>query len=63
MYNGKEVIVKLSEEAEEVYTELNEIVGSEKQRGVESSFHQSLLRSINRVKELLKKNFLYENLY
>ena len=56
MYNGKEVIVKLSAEADEVYTELNEIVGSEKQKGVTSSFHQSLLRSINRVKELLKIN-------
>jgi|SRR3989344_978818 len=56
MFKGKEVIVKLSEEANEVYNELNKIVGEEKIKGVESSFHQTLLRSINRVKELLKEN-------
>jgi len=50
------VIVKLSEEAEKVYDELNKIVGEEKTEGVESSFHQTLLRSINRIKELLKIN-------
>lgn len=27
-----------------------------RKKGVESSFHQTLLRSINRVKDLLKKN-------
>jgi len=56
MYRGKEVIVKLSNEAEVVYTELNKIVGEEKINKVASSFHQTLLRSINRVKELLKLN-------
>ncbi|MBM3233537.1 hypothetical protein FJZ19_00410 [Candidatus Pacearchaeota archaeon] len=56
MYHGKEVVVKLSEEAEKVYDELNKIVGEEKSKGVESSFHQTLLRSINRIKELLKIN-------
>ena len=56
MYKNKEVIVKLSEEANEVYEELNKIVGEEKKKGIESSFHQSLLRSIKRVKELLKEN-------
>ena len=56
MYKGKEIIIKLSEEANEVYGELNKIVGEEKKKGVESSFHQTLLRSIKRVTELLKEN-------
>lgn len=56
MYKNKEVVIKLSEDANMVYEELNNIVGEEKLSGTESSFHQSLLRSINRVKELLKKN-------
>ncbi len=56
MYKGKEVTIKLSEEANEVYEELNKIVGEEKKNGIGSSFHQTLLRSIKRVKELLKEN-------
>lgn len=56
MFKGKEVRVILSEEATEEYNELNRIVGEELQRGVESSVHQSILRSINRVKGWLKDN-------
>lgn len=56
MYKGKEVVVKLSEEANEVYEDLNKLVGEEKFKGIESSFHQTLLRSIQRVGELLKNN-------
>lgn len=56
MYRNKEVIVKLSGEAEKVYEELNKLAGQEKLKGIESSFHQTLLRSINRVKDLLKQN-------
>ncbi len=56
MFQGKEVSVKLSEEADNVYQELNKIVGEEKLKGVDSSFHQTLLRSINRVRDLLKQN-------
>jgi hypothetical protein len=56
MFQGKDVIVKLSEEANEVFEELNKIVGEEKQRGIEGSFHQTLLRSIIRVRDLLKEN-------
>lgn len=56
MYKNKEVKVILSEEANEVYEELNKIVGEEKKQGVESSFHQTLLRSINRIRDLLKEN-------
>lgn len=56
MFTNKEVKVKLSEEAYSVYQELNKLVGEERLNGLESSFHQTLLRSINRVKELLKQN-------
>src|SRR3990167_2777067 len=56
MYKNKEVKVILSEEATPVYDELNELVGEEMQNGVTSSFHQTLLKSINRIKELLKQN-------
>lgn len=53
---NKDIKVILSDEADKVYTELNELVGKEKKKGVQSSFHQSLLRSIKRTSELLKKN-------
>ncbi len=56
MFQGKEVSVRLSEEADRVYQELDQIVGEERLKGVESSFHQTLLRSINRVSDLLKQN-------
>ena len=56
MFQGKEVVVRLSEEANEVFEELNKIVEEEKIKGVESSFHQTLLRSILRVRDLLKQN-------
>ncbi len=56
MFGDKEIKVSLSDDAEKVYDELNRIVGQEKLKGVESSFHQSLLRSILRTKNLLKKN-------
>lgn len=56
MYKNKEVIIKLSEEATKVYEELNKLVGEEKLKGSESSFHQTLLRSIIRVRDLLKEN-------
>ena len=56
MFEDKEIKVILSEEADEVYDELNKIVGDETKKGIENSFHQTLLRSINRVRDLLKKN-------
>jgi len=56
MYKNKDVKIVLSQEADEIYEELNKIVGEEKKKGGNSSFHQTLLRSINRVKELLKLN-------
>jgi len=56
MFENKEIKVVLSEEADEVFQELNKIVGEERMKGIESSFHQTLLRSIERVIDLLKKN-------
>lgn len=53
---NKEVEIILSEEANKQYEELNQIVGEEIRKGVGSSFHQTLLKAINRVKELLRKN-------
>ena len=55
MFN-KEIRVILSEEANKEYNYLNEIVGDELKKGIKSSFHQSLPRSINNAKDLLKKN-------
>ncbi len=56
MFENKEIRVILSDEADEVYGELNQIVGEEMKKDIESSFHQSLLKSINRIIDLLKKN-------
>ncbi len=55
-FKGKEVRVILSEEAIEEYNALNSVVGEELRRGVNSSVHQSILRSIERVKGWLKDN-------
>ena len=56
MLKEKEIRVILSEEADEIFQELNRIVGTEKKKGIESSFHQTLLRSIKKGIELLKEN-------
>ena len=56
MFENKEIKVVLSEEADEVFQELNKIVGGERMKNVEGSFHQTLLRSIERVIDLLKNN-------
>lgn len=55
-FKGKEIKVVLSDEATEEYNELNRIVGDELQRGVNSSVHQSIFRSVERVKGWLKEN-------
>ncbi len=55
-FKGKEIKVVLSEEATEEYNELNRIVGDELQRGITSSVHQSIFRSVERVKGWLKEN-------
>jgi Txe/YoeB family toxin of Txe-Axe toxin-antitoxin module len=56
MFGKKEIIVKLGSEADKVYQELNKIVEEEKLKGINRSFHQTLLRSINRVSDELKQN-------
>ena len=56
MFEGKEIKVIFSEEANEVFNELNRLAGEERMKGVESSFHQTLLRSIERAITLLKDN-------
>lgn len=56
MFKNKEIKVILSEDADEVFRELNKIVGKEKKKKINSSFHQTLLRSIKRVIKLLKEN-------
>ncbi|HLC91061.1 MAG TPA: hypothetical protein VJI15_04795 [Candidatus Nanoarchaeia archaeon] len=55
-FKGKEIKVILSEEAAEEYDELNRIVGDELQREVTSSVHQSIFRSVERVKGWLQQN-------
>ncbi len=55
-FSDKRVRVILSKEATEEYTVLNEIVAKEIQKKISTSHHQSILRSIKRVKELLKAN-------
>jgi Txe/YoeB family toxin of Txe-Axe toxin-antitoxin module len=56
MFKNKEVKVKLSKEADIVYQELNKLSEEEKLKGIDNSFHQTLLRSINRVRDMLKQN-------
>lgn len=56
MFNNREIKVVLSKEADEIFLELKQVAGREKIRGIESSFHQTLLRSIERTIDLLKQN-------
>ena len=56
MFNNREIKGVLSKEADEIFLELKQVVGREKIRGIESSFHQTLLRSIERTIDLLKQN-------
>jgi mRNA-degrading endonuclease RelE of RelBE toxin-antitoxin system len=63
MFKNKLIVVKLSSEAFKVYEQLNGIVGLEKLKGIENSFHQTLFRSILRARDLLKENpFLGEQI-
>lgn len=56
MFKGREVKIILEGEVNEVYKQLNEIVGKQIKRGIRGSEHQTLLKSINRALELLKDN-------
>lgn len=55
-FKDKEIKVILSEEATDEYNELNKVVGDELKREVTSSVHQTILRSIDRVRGWLKDN-------
>ena len=55
----KEVKIILAEKLEKEYIELNKIVSKEKKESIDSSFHQTLLRAINKNKDLLKINPFY----
>lgn len=50
----KKVIIKLLDEAKEEYLKLKETVKGEKEKGISSSFSQTLLRSIDSKIEVLK---------
>ena len=56
IFRGRKIKIVLSEEAAEEYNTLNSIVGDEIRRGICSSVHQSIFRSVERVKGWLKEN-------
>ena len=56
MFKGKPTKVKITGEAKEEFEELNKVVGEEIAKGITSSDHQTLLRSIKQKVELLKAN-------
>ena len=55
----KRVSIKLIGEAKEEYLNLQEASRQEREKGVESSFHQTLLKSIDSKISLLKANYDY----
>jgi Txe/YoeB family toxin of Txe-Axe toxin-antitoxin module len=61
MFENRKIRVTLSEEADVVFQEFSKIAKEEKDKGINSSFHQTLLRSIERAIDLLKENPFYGN--
>jgi len=55
----KRVKVILVGDAQEEYSNLEKIVGEEKKKGISSSFHQTLLRSINGKIDILREHYDY----
>ncbi len=55
----KRVSVKLLGEAKEEYLELRETVKKEREKGIESSFHQTLFKSIESKIIVLKAHYDY----
>ena len=55
----KRVSIKLIGEAKEEYLKLQEAARQEREKGIESSFHQTLLKSIDSKIALLKANYDY----
>ena len=58
---NKDIKIVLSKKSTKEYEELNKIVYQEKKKEIKSSFHQTLLRAIEKTKELLKVNPFYGN--
>ncbi|MFH1442567.1 MAG: hypothetical protein ABIG96_00885 [Candidatus Micrarchaeota archaeon] len=56
---AKLVSIRLIGEAKAEYLNLQELARKEREKGVESSFHQALLRSIDSKIGLLKANYDY----
>lgn len=56
---GKRVVIKLVGDAKQEYLSLNEKVRGEREKGSQSSFHQTLLGSIDSKIALLKANYDY----
>ena len=56
MFKNRKLIVKLSEKANETYELLLQNVEKEDKKGINSSFHQTLLISIERAISSLKQN-------
>ena len=56
MLKDKRLIVKLSDKANETYELLLQNVEKENLNGIKSSFHQTLLKSIERAVNSLKQN-------
>lgn len=55
----KRVSIKLLDEAKEEYLALQEQVRKEREKGIASSIHQTLLKSIESKIEVLKANYDY----
>lgn len=55
----KRISIKLVGEAKEEYLKLQEITRQEKEKSIKSSFHQTLLKSIDSKIALLKANYDY----
>lgn len=55
-FRGKEVKVTLSKEATQQYDELKSIVSKEQKQGINNSFNQQLLKSIDNKINYLKTN-------
>jgi len=56
MFKGKPVKVIITGDAKEEFDDLNKVVGEEISKGITSSDHQTLLRSIKQKIDLLKSN-------
>ena len=55
----KNVKITLVGDAKEEYLKLKKIVEEEQKKGIASSFHQTLLRSINSKRDMLREHYDY----